>query len=87
MDDKEFLAKLADAEKNGDCPETLVKMATTKWQKQVAVEFVLMDKRVIKEKAQRDTEMKFMKRIMWAIFGVTVLAWMSQLVPQLLPFL
>jgi len=87
LDDKEFLERVAKAEKNGDCPEDLVKMAETDWQKQVAVEFVMMDRRYSSDKAERDAEMKFVKRIMWAIFGVTVLAWVSQLILRLFPLL
>jgi len=83
MDDKEFLMKLADAEKNGDCPDALIKMATTKWQKQVAVEFVLMDKKL----ASQSQELSTLKKITWGIFAATAIAAVVQVISQILPIL
>lgn len=63
MDDQEFLKMLTEACNGKHCPEDLVKMATTKWQKQVAVEFVLQDKKI---DANRH-DLKVLKKICWGI--------------------
>jgi len=79
MNDTEFLTLLAEACKNGGCPESLVKMAQTKWQKQVAVEFVLQDKRLSKHEHKIDTIYK----ITWGIFTLTALAVVVQVINTL----
>lgn len=79
MNDKEFLILFADACKNGGCPENLVKMAQTKWQRQVAVEFVLQDKRLAKHEHKIGT----IYRITWGIFTLTAIAVVVQVINSL----
>lgn len=84
MDDKEFMGALLNAERNGDCPETLVKMATTKWQKQVAVEFILQDRKLTHTSQRVDTIYK----ITWGIFILTAVASVVQVINNvILPIL
>jgi len=81
MDDKEFLERFTKAIKNGDCPETLVKMAKTPWQKQVAVEFVLLDKKL----AEQEHDIGTLKKICWGIFMAVAIAAVVQVISVILP--
>ena len=72
MDDNEFLEMV----KKHDCPDTLIKMANNPWQKQVAVEVVLLDKRL----AKHEHEIITLKKITWAIFVLTAIACVVQVI-------
>ncbi len=77
MNDNEFLEMLA---KSNDCPADLVRMAETAWQKQVAVEVVLMYKRIDKNSYKLDV----MYRILWSVFGLTAIATVIQLINSII---
>jgi len=77
MDDKEFLELIAEV----DCPEDLVKMAETKWQRHVAVEFVIMDRKINERDARFAKVEKDVHWIKWlavSVFGVVVLGILGQ---------
>jgi len=63
---EEFLMALA----NYHNPETIFKMAKTPWEKAVAIEFFL----VKKNQDKTDNEIKWLKWLTKAVFGVTLLA-------------
>jgi len=73
-----------------DCPEKLIKMAETPFQKQVAVEFVLVHKK-IEERDERfaklDKDISWCKWLSVSVFTIAVLGLLSQWLPQILPFL
>ena len=77
MNDNEFLEMLA---KSNDCPADLVRMAETAWQKQVAVEVVLMYKRIDKNSYKLDV----MYRILCSVFGLTAIATVIQLINSII---
>lgn len=79
MEDKEFLKMVAE---DTDCPEKLVEMADTPWQKQVAVEFVLQDRKITKLEETLNSNMAWVRKISLAVFGVVVL---SALTPYMSP--
>jgi len=81
MNDKEFTEELKKAVDNGDCPETLVKMAKSKWQRQVAIEFVLQDKRL----ARQEQDIGTLKKITWGIFAAVSIAAVVQILSVLIP--
>lgn len=76
MDDKEFMELLA----KSDCTDTLIKMAETPWQKQVAVEFVLQDKKINANKH----DLNVVKKIAWAIFSLTAIASVASVINTIL---
>ena len=81
MDDKEFLERVAKAEENNDCPENLVRMASTDWQKQVAIEFVLMDKKVNERNerfAKIEKDIHWVKWLAVSVFGIVVFGTLTQ---------
>lgn len=88
MDDKEFI-KMMEGSDN-DCPEKLIKMAESSWQKQVAVEFVLVHKR-INERNERfakiESNIKWCKWLIVSVFGIAALGLLTQWIPSILPLL
>ena len=80
MDDNEFLKLLQDSD---DCPEQLIKMAESPWQKQVAVEFVIQDKKI----NAQGKDIATLKKITWGIFIATAVAAVVQVISGLSPFL
>ena len=80
MEDAEFLKMINDAE---DCPDTLIKMAETSWQKEVAVEFVLQDKKI----NAQGHDIEVLKKITWGIFTLTAVACAVQVINAILPIL
>jgi len=62
---------------NGDCPEVLIKMARTKWQKAVAIEFV----RQAHEMEKVVNDQKWIKWMVMSIFGLAILGVLSQWFP------
>ena len=74
---------LAEACNGKHCPEDLIRMANTKWQKQVAVEFVFQDKRISKQGHKLDTVYK----ITWGIFIVVTSGAIIQAITVVLPWL
>ena len=80
MDDKEFIKMMKDSE---DCPDKLIKMAETPWQKQVAIEFVIYDKRLNHNSHRIDTIYK----ITWGIFTLTAIACIVQVINTIIPIL
>lgn len=75
LDDKEFLEMI----RKHDCPDTLIKMANNPWQKQVAVEVVLLDKRL----GKHEHEIATLKRITWSVFVLTAVACVVQVINTL----
>lgn len=63
-------------ELNGDCPETIFKMANTPWEKAVALEFLSnhKDREIIKEK------LAMQGKLLWGILGLTALAVLAQFI-------
>jgi len=80
MDDTEFLKMLNDSD---DCPEKLIKMAETPFQKQTAVEFVLVHKEI----NAHGHDIKILQKITWGIFILTFVACAVQVVSTILPIL
>lgn len=75
MNDKEFIKMF---KQNEYCPERIIELAKTPFQKAVAVEFYSQDLRVkIIEK-----DISWIKKIQWAIFGTVLLATLGQYVIQ-----
>lgn len=70
MNDDEFKELL----KKYSHPDHLVRMAKTKWQKAVAIEFVNQDKKFLKI----ESEVIWIKRITMSIFAVVVIAAVAQ---------
>jgi len=70
MDNEEFKKLMVEC----DCPETLVKMASTKWQKAVAIEFVRNDSRM----TRMEGDVSWVKRLTMSIFAVVVIATLAQ---------
>ena len=67
-------------EQNGDCPELLIKMARTKWQKAVAIEFV----RQARDTQEVKSDLRWIKYLVVSIFGLAVLGVLSQWFPLIL---
>lgn len=80
MDDAEFVKMLNDS---NDCPDKLIKMAETPWQKQVAIEFVFQDKKI----NAQGHDIAVLKKITWGIFILTFVACAVQVVSTILPIL
>jgi len=74
--DEEF-KKLVEEYK--DCPEELYKMAKTKWQKLVAVEFF----HLYKQLEGMEKNMKWLKWLIVAVFGTGCLGIFMQAFPKL----
>ena len=83
MNDAEFFKLLREACNGEHCPEDLVRMAETPFQKQVAVEFVLQDRRI----NAQGHDIKILKKLTWGIFTVTAVACVVQVVSSILPIL
>lgn len=77
MDDNEFLKLLNESD---DCPEKLIKMAKTPFQKQAAVEFVLVYKRI----DSHGHDIKMIKRITYGIFTLTAIACVVQVINSII---
>lgn len=83
MDDKEFMKMLGETCKGEHCPEDLVKMAKSRWQKQVAVEFVLFDKRINSQAHKLSTIYK----ITWGIFSLVAVGAVMQVIAVVIPWI
>lgn len=62
-----------------DCPADLIKMARTKWQKTVAIEFL----HLYKETLEIKTNQKWLKWLIVSVFGLSVLGVLSQWMPHI----
>jgi hypothetical protein len=56
-------------------------MAKSKWQRQVAIEFVLQDKRL----AAQEKDIATLKKICWGIFTAVTIAAVVQIISTILP--
>jgi len=75
MNDEEFKKLLIEY----DHPDHLIKMAKTKWQKAVAIEFVNQDKKM----SGIEKDVNWVKRLTMSIFAVVVIAAVAQYVGPL----
>lgn len=60
-------------------PETIFKLANTPWEKAVAIEFYL----VKTKQDQTDNEIKWLKYLVKAVFGIGVIGVVVQVIPKL----
>ena len=65
---------------HGDCPEEIFDLAKTKWQKAVAVEFFVQNKKMEEMK----NDIKWLKRLVTGMFSVTVIALVAEFVLKVL---
>jgi len=63
----------------GDCPITIFRMARTRWQKAVAIEFLKQQKQITEMK----NDLKWIKYLLSAMLSVTVIAVIAQVVGAL----
>lgn len=84
-DDKEFLKILhALDDSNGeDCPEELIKLAKTSFERAVCVEFFKLYKEFQSFKTETKTNMNWLKWLITGVFSVTVVTLLFQLVKSL----
>lgn len=75
MKDKEFIELFNEAQ---DCPEKIIKMAKTQFQKAVAVEFTIQDNRM----RVMENNINWIKKISWGIFATVILGTLGQYVLQ-----
>lgn len=79
--DEEFLKILHAIENtNGDCPDDLIKLANTPFERAVCVEFFKLYKEVQAFKVKATTDMKWLKWLITGVFSVTVITLLFQLV-------
>ena len=62
-----------------DCPITIFRMARTRWQKAVAIEFLKQQKQITEMK----NDLKWIKYLLSAMLSVTVIAVIAQVVGAL----
>lgn len=67
-------------EQYGDCPEEIFNLAKTKWQKAVAVEFFVQNKKI--EKIKND--IKWLKWLISGLFSITVIAIVAEFIMRAL---
>ena len=60
-------------------PETLFKMAKTDFEKAVAIEFFMVSKHFV----EQDNEIKWLKYLVKAVFGVGVLGILIEVIPKI----
>ena len=79
--DEEFLklVKLIE-ESDGDCPEDLVKLAKTPFEKTVCVEFFKLYEELKTFKVKTATDSKWMRWLVTGVFSVTVITLLFQLI-------
>lgn len=68
-------------EKHENSPDKVFQMAKSEWQKLVAIEFFRCRQEIDMIKQKQD----FHEKILYSIFGVTVLAFITQFLIQVLP--
>ena len=75
MDDEEFYKwlKTADETEGYDCPEELVRMATSPFEKAVCVEFFKLYKEFTELKQDVKSNFKWMRWLVGSIFGTVIL--------------
>ena len=64
---------------SNDCPITIFRMARTRWQKAVAIEFLKQQKQITEMK----NDIKWIKYLLSAMLSVTVIAVIAQVVGAL----
>lgn len=80
MDDKEFLDSLRILDNSEDCPDDLIKMAKSPFEKVVCIEFFKLYKEFQTHKAEQKADMKWLKWLISGVFSVTVVTLLFQLV-------
>jgi len=72
--------KIIEGVRNGDCPQKLVELAKTPFERAVVVEFINVHELCIKMK----NELKWIKWIVISIFGLTTIATVVQIITKFL---
>ena len=80
LDDKEFLDILRTLDKAEDCPDELIKLANSSFEKAVCIEFFKLYKEFQEFKIKNNTNMKWLKLLVTSVFSVTVITLIFQLV-------
>lgn len=62
-----------------DCPETIFKLATTDFEKAVAVEFFLVNKK----QETISTKLTYLEKIILSVFGIGVVGVLIQVIPKI----
>jgi len=75
-----ILRAMEDGEEGGDCPEELIKLAKTPFEKTVCIEFYKLYKEFQSFKAETKTNMSWLKWLVTGVFGVTVFTLLFALV-------
>lgn len=76
MPSNEFMEAIA----KYDCPDKIFKLATTNFEKAVAIEFFLIHNRLDKS----DNDLKWLKYLVKGTFGVVILGIIAQIIPVFL---
>ena len=66
----------------GDCPETIFKLAKTDFEKAVAVEFFLVNKK----QESVTTKLVILEKMIFAVFGVGVVGVLVAVIPKIFGF-
>lgn len=61
------------SKKEEDCPQQLIKLAKTEWEKAVVVEFVEIESKIKEEFAKLKNEIKWCKYLILAVFAAIVI--------------
>ena len=70
-------------EKYSDCPEKVFELAKTPWEKAVAVEFFQNSQ----ERKELKNDIKWLKYLIQAVFGVTILVFVAEVCPKILAWI
>jgi hypothetical protein len=84
LDDKEFLETLRTLDKAEDCPDELIKLAKTPFEKTVCVEFFKLYKEFVTHKAEQKSDMRWLKWLVTSVFSVSVITLLFQLIKGLI---
>jgi len=82
--DKEFEELI---KQYNDCPETLFKMAKTPFEREVAVEFFALHKKLDEQTLTMKKDIDWCKWLIISVFGLTVLGVLSQWYPTVIKIL
>ena len=74
-------------EKYKDCPKELFEMATTRFEKAVAVEFFALHKKIDEQTSTMKKDIDWLKWLIVSIFGITILGVLSQWYPIIIKIL
>jgi hypothetical protein len=80
LDDKEFLDSLRILDDSEDCPDELIKMAKSPFEKAVCIEFFKLYKEFQEFRIKSNTNMKWLKWLITGVFSVTVVTLLFQLI-------